>query len=119
MIKNIKRVIDSGDKIASRWARNAAEKSFGGVTLQQFRNMLNRAHQAVAEVEAGLQVLQRLRVLRDEVLKDLWALIKQVKRGLLGDPDHGPNDPMVKEWGNKREEEYDSGLTRRPRSEEA
>lgn len=118
MIKNIGRIITSGDRIASSWARNVAEKIFGGVALKQFQNALNKAHQAAAEVAAALQTLQRARVLRDEALMELWDLVKQVKRGLLGDPDHGPNDPMVKEWGNKREVEYHSGLTRREKSEE-
>jgi uncharacterized protein YukE len=118
MIKNIHRILTSGDRIASSWARNIAEAIFGGVALTQFQNMLNKAHQAAAEVAAALQALQRARVLRNEALKELWDLIKQVKRGLLGDPDHGPNDPMVKEWGGKREEEYDSGLTRKSSSEE-
>ena len=86
--------------------------------MKQFQNALNKAHQAAAEVAAALQTLQRARVLRDEALMELWDLVKQVKRGLLGDSDHGPNDPMVKEWGNKREVEYDSGLTRREKSEE-
>lgn len=118
MIKNIRRITTTGDRIATSWARNAAEKIFGGVALKQFQQALNKAHQAVAEVSTALQALQRARVLRDEALMELWDSIKQVKRGLLGDPDHGPNDPMVKEWGGKREEDYDSGLTRRAKTEE-
>jgi len=115
---NITKLIETGERIAGSWATHAAEAVFGGVALNQFQNILRKAQLAIAEVTTALQALQRARVLRDEILKDLWDLIKQVKRGLLADPGHGPNGFLIKIWGGKREEDYDSGLTRREKSEE-
>ena len=117
-MNNRKRTLTMAERILASWKKNAPEKEFGGVKLVQLEQALRKVKEALDALLEALQGAERGRTLRDDVFESLWELFKQAKRGLVADPDHGPDDPMVLEWGYKRESDYASGLTRKSTSEE-
>ena len=113
MKNNRRRIREQAERILASWKKNAPDKEFGGIRVGQLESALRRLDGALDGLLETLQGVDRMRILRDDVLTETWEICKQAKRGLLGDKEHGPSDPMVKEWGFKREEDYESGLTRK------
>ena len=100
-------------RILTAWETLAPEKSFGGMTLAQFK----------AAVQPSFDTRQTLDSLEDKVKEaiaereaaDEVSLQKsqQVVNGVLADPDEGPDSPLYESFGYTARRNRESGLTRK------
>jgi len=101
------------NKITNAWQTLAADKSFGGMTLAQFK----------ADVKPSFDSRERLRVLdeqtqseqitRETADDESMRLAQLVTNGVLGDPEAGPDSDLYEAMGYVRTSARKSGLTRK------
>ena len=94
------------------WETLASAKSFGGMTLDQFKAIATpaqTARQRIADLES-----QMTQAINDRDAGDTAFLVKAqlVVNGVLGDPSEGPDSSLYEAMGYTRKSERRSGLTR-------
>jgi hypothetical protein len=98
------------------WETLAATKSFGGMTLEQFKaiaeaSLAGRAR--IADLEAQMTQAINARDAADAVFLTKAQL---VINGVLADPTEGPDSSLYEAFGYTRKSERRSGLTRNNKS---
>ena len=95
------------------WETLAPAKTFGGMTLEQFKAVVAPAQAARARI-ADLET-QMTRALNDRDAGDAAFLSKAqlVVNGVLADPTEGPDSSLYEAMGYTRKSERRSGLTRK------
>jgi hypothetical protein len=86
-------------KILSAWERVRPGKSFGGMTLEQFRAALQPSFDrrtAIADARASLRTLIREREGDD---RRSWKLCRLVVNSVLGTPGEGEDSPLYAAMG--------------------
>lgn len=99
-------------KMLSAWETLAAAKSFGGMTLDQFKAAAapaQTARQRIAELEG--QMTQAIND-RDAADAAFNAKAQLVVNGVLADPTEGADSSLYEAMGYTRKSERRSGLTR-------
>ena len=94
------------------WETLASAKSFGGMTLDQFKAIATpaqTARQRIADLES-----QMTQAINDRDAGDTAFLAKAqlVVNGVLADPSEGPDSSLYEAIGYRRKSERRSGLTR-------
>ena len=94
------------------WETLAPTKSFGGMTLDQFKAIATpaqTARQRIADLES-----QMTQAINDRDAGDTAFLAKAqlVVNGVLADPSEGPDSSLYEAMGYTRKSERRSGLTR-------
>ena len=94
------------------WETLASAKSFGGMTLDQFKAIATpaqTARQRIADLES-----QMTQAINDRDAGDTAFLVKAqlVVNGVLADPSEGPDSSLYEAMGYTRKSERRSGLTR-------
>ena len=100
-------------KMLNAWEELAPEKSFAGVTLDQFRAVVARAQAArarIADLEA--QMIQAIGE-RENADEAFDTKAQQLVNGVLADPTEGPDSALYEALGYTRKSERKSGLTRK------
>lgn len=100
------------DKIIAAWETHAPEKSFGGMTLAQFKAKVKPSYDSRARIVTLEQQRQGELNTRDDVDKESMAAAQAVVNGVKGDPTEGPDSALYEGFGYVRESERKSGLTR-------
>jgi hypothetical protein len=113
MAKSLKDTEDRIERMTNAWETLAPDKSFGGMTLTQFK----------AVAAPSLAVRRRLQELDDQVTQakaerntadeEFDTRADQVVAGVLADPTEGPDSPLYEAFGYTRKSERRSGLTRK------
>jgi hypothetical protein len=106
---------DKLDKMINAWEALAPEKSFGGMTLAQFKTAVQPsydAREAISTLENQLLSKQADRDNADETSMEKAQL---VVNGVIGDPTEGPDSDLYEAFGYKRASQRKSGLTRKSR----
>lgn len=101
------------NRMLNAWRTLAPDKTFGGMTLAQFEAALTpskAARQKIEDLDNQRTQAVTERDAADEVSADKMQL---VVRGVLGDPDYGPDSALYEAFGYTRESERKSGLTRK------
>ena len=104
------------NKILNAWKSQAADKSFGGMTVAQFetaiapsfttrRNLMEIETRRVNEANA-----------RDSADEQSLHKADLVVAGVVGDPNFGPDSSLYELMGYTRKSERRSGLTRKKNS---
>ena len=100
-------------QMLNAWETLAPNKSFGGMTLDQFKTATARplnARDAVNDLQDRLSAAINTRDDEDAT----WLPISQmVIAGVLADPTEGPNSALYEAMGYRRKSERKSGLTRK------
>ena len=101
------------------WETLAPAKTFGGMTLEQFKAVVAPAQAARARI-ADLET-QMTQALNDRDAGDAAFLSKAqlVVNGVLADPTEGPDSSLYEAMGYTRKSERRSGLTRKGNSDGA
>ena len=112
-MKSPKQIEEKLNKIRNAWRAEAADKTFGGMTLTQFEAEIAPSfttRQELADIDA-----QRERVSNTRNDADEHSLAKAdlVTAGVMGDPAFGKNSNLIEAMGYIRESEKKSGLTRK------
>lgn len=97
--------------LLNAWKNEAPNATFGGMTLDQFKNKVKPsldARQRVADLEAQLTGAQDV---RDDADKVTSPLIQLVVNAIKGDPNYGEDSALYEEAGYIRKSERSSGKT--------
>ena len=100
------------DRFVSAWQTLRPSKSFGGMTLEQFKAAIQPsldARQHIESLEAELIAAQDV---RDDADKVSQGKVQLVVNGVIGDPTEGPDGDLYEALGYVRKSERKSGLTR-------
>ena len=110
--KTPKHVEDKITRMINAWETLTPDKSFGGMTLAQFRDAVRPALAARKLIE-DLEN-QRTQALNSRDTADEVALEKAqlVVNGVLADPTEGPNSALYEAFGYTPKRERKSGLGR-------
>jgi hypothetical protein len=112
MPNNPKSTGERMQKMLTAWEEIAPTKSFGGMTLDQFKAAAAPAQAArrrIAELET--QMTQAIND-RDAADAAFNAKAQLVVNGILADPTEGPDSSLYEAMGYTRKSERRSGLTR-------
>jgi hypothetical protein len=104
------------DNVLNAWETNAADKSFGGMTLAQFKAAVKPsfdARSAIKQLESQLTVALDA---RDDADKVSAPLIQKVVNGVKGDPAFGEDSALYEAMGYIRKSERKSGKTNKPKT---
>ena len=107
------------ERILNAWRTLAPGKSFGGMTLAQFEQVVAVAR-AARELIADLndQLTQAI-AQRDQADDIVIVKAQQVVNGVLADPTEGPDSAIYEAFGYTRKSERKSGLTRKSKKSPA
>ena len=97
----------------SSWETMAPTKSFGGLTLDQFKTQTAPSFTKRATIaNLDQQLTQEIndRATADETS---LGLLQRVIAGILADPTEGPDSSLIEGVGRTRQSERKSGLTRK------
>jgi hypothetical protein len=95
------------------WETLAPDKSFAGMTLQQFKAAAQPAQAARQRLEE-LEDQQTQAIAQREAADDaLQSKMQQVIAGILADPTEGSDSALYEAMGYTRKSERKTGLTRK------
>lgn len=115
-MRSPKRNLEKLNKIMTAWETFAPEKSFGGMTLAQFRTQVQPSFDIRTQIETLETQLGGAKSTRDDTDRQSMRLAEMVVNGVKGDPTEGPNSELYEGMGYTRDDERSSGLTRRKKS---
>jgi hypothetical protein len=101
------------DQILNAWKTLAADKSFGGMTAEQFETAIAPSKTSRARIDdLNNQITHAIneREAADEVSLAKGAM---VVAGVVGDPNFGDDSSLYETMGYTRKSERKSGLTRK------
>ena len=101
------------DRMESAWEAIAPAKSFGGMTLTQFKAVnapAKTARARLADLEAQTTEAQNA---RDNADSAFLTKVQLVVNGVLADPTEGPDSSLYEAMGYTRKSERKSGLHRK------
>jgi hypothetical protein len=115
-MKSPKDIEEKLNTIRNAWRTEAADKSFGGMTLAQFEAEIApsfTARQNLADIDA-----QRDRETNARDDADVHSLdkVELVVNAVNGDPNFGPDSTLIERMGRTRKSERKTGLTRKKNS---
>ncbi len=102
--------------VVNAWETLAADKSFGGMTLAQFRTEINASHETREELRILESQLQAKLIERENADAKSLRLIQLVVNGVIGDPTEGPDGDLYEAMGYVRKSQRKSGLTRKKKT---
>jgi hypothetical protein len=100
-------------RVTDAWERLAPEKSFGGMTLAQFKAATEPSRATRRELEELEARKKQLQADRDHADDVMLSKVQLVTNGVLADPDEGADSALYEAFGYIRESERQSGLTRK------
>ena len=100
-------------RILNAWETLAPDKTFGGMTLAQFRAAIQPSLAARDRVEDLEDQLRQAQTDRDNADEDSLDKVQLVVNGVVGDPTEGADSALYEAMGYTRKSERKSGLTRK------
>jgi hypothetical protein len=113
MSDNPKQIEDKLTEVAHAWETLRPTKSFGGMTLEQFKTAIQPSLDARAEIKTLDKKMIEQIDLRDKADVVSMAAQAKVVKGVVGDPDEGDDGELYEAMGYVRKSERASGLTRK------
>lgn len=107
-----KKIEEKINQTVDPWEEIAKTKSFGGMTLDQFKAAVApslNARKLIDQLQTQLTQAINQREDADDVS---LAKIQLVVNGVLADPTEGPDSSLIEAMGYTRKSERKSGLTR-------
>lgn len=99
--------------MVNAWETLAADKSFGGLTLAQFKALVAPARDARAQIADLEAQLTHAINQRDQSDAAFLSKAQLVVNGVLADPTEGPDSSLYEAMGYTRKSERRSGLSRK------
>lgn len=100
-------------RMLNAWETLAPAKSFGGMTLAQFRAVAQPALDVRDQIDAIEDQLTKAINDRQEADDVFLEKAQLVVNGVLADPTEGPNSSLYEAFGYTPKRERKSGLTRK------
>ncbi len=111
-----KEVKERLDRIINGWETLAPTKTFGGLTLAQFKTAVQPSYTVRQEILALEEQLNAKLAERDNVDEDSMKSADLVTNGVRGDPTEGPDSALYEALGYVRKSEKKSGLTHKKKT---
>lgn len=108
-----KQNLDRIERIIKGWETLAPGKSFGGMTLAQFKTAMEPFFKVRDEIRTLEEQRNAKLAERDSVDKESMKKAQLVVNGVLADPTEGPDSALYESFGYVRKSERQSGLTRK------
>jgi hypothetical protein len=99
MPRKEKDLLVQGDRIAGAWERNHPNKTFSGLTLAAFRELLAPCRAVRKELADIALRTKILRIRFRNVDREVRPAILRVVHSVRGDPDVGEDSPMYGSMG--------------------
>jgi hypothetical protein len=112
MATNVKGIGEHLNAVIDGWEEHAADATFAGLTLAQFKAKLKPSLDARAAIESLERQLDGTRVDRDNADVVSEAIATNVVNSVKGDPTFGENSALYASFGYIRKNDRKSGLTR-------
>ena len=104
------------DRLISAWETLAPEKSFGGMTLKEFKAAVKSSYDTRAELQVLENQVQSKQVERETADTESLRLVQLVVNGIIGDPTEGPDSDLYEAAGYVRTSQRHTGLTRKKKA---
>jgi hypothetical protein len=104
------------NNVIKGWETLAPDKSFGGMTLAQFKAAVKPSFDTRDELATLESQVQSKQVERDTVDVASLRFVQLVVNGVVGDPEEGPDGDLYGSFGYTRKSERKTGLTRKKKS---
>jgi hypothetical protein len=101
------------DEVLKAWGELAADKTFGGMTLAQFKAKVQPSLDARAELDKLAAQMTQWQNRRDDADGVSNAAVQMVVNGVKGDPAFGEDCDLYEAMGYVRRSERKSGLTKK------
>lgn len=108
-----KRNLEKLNRIVNAWEMLAPDKSYGGMTLAQFKTRVQPSFDARAQIMTLETQLGAAMASRDDADDESLSAAQMVVNGVKADPTEGPNSDLYGAMGYTRDNERKSGLTRK------
>ena len=118
MNSNPKATGDLIESILAGWEEQAANATFAGKTLPQFKQAVKPSLDARATIKDLTQQTDDARVDRDNADPVSAELVQLVVNSIKGDPNYGENSALYATIGYVRKDDRKSGLTRAAKAED-
>lgn len=112
-MSNPKRIASRIDQVINAWEELRPTKSFGGMTLDQFKTQIAASETSRESVKALQTQLRHSRQNRRKSDQDSIKLLSLVVNSVKGDPAEGGDGPLYAAMGYVPESQRRSGLTRK------
>jgi hypothetical protein len=106
-----KKTEDKIKQTVDAWEELASAKSFGGMTLTQFKAVVAPSLNARTLIDQLQNQLTQAINQRDDADNLSLARMQLVVNAVLGDPTEGPDSSLIEGMGYTRKSERKSGLT--------
>ena len=103
-------------KLIDAWTDIAPDKSFGGMTLAQFKAKVKPSFDKRAVITSLDNQMTQAQNDRDDADKVSSPAINLAVNGVKGDPDFGEDSDLYEAMGYVRKSERKSGLTRKKKT---
>jgi hypothetical protein len=111
-----KSTLEKLNNIIKGWETLAPDKSFGGMTLTQFKAAVKASFDTRDELAALESQVQSKQIERDNADTESLRLAQMVVNGVVGDPEEGPDGDLYDSFGYTRKSERKTGLTRKKKT---
>ncbi len=118
MNSNPKAIGDLIESLINGWEEQAANETFAGKTLAQFKQAVKPSLDARARIDDLVQQADAARVDRDNADPVSAELVQQVVNSIKGDPNYGENSALYASLGYVRKDDRKSGLTRAAKADD-
>ena len=118
MNSNPKATGDLIESILAGWEEQAANATFAGKTLPQFKQAVKPSLDARATIKDLTQQTDDARVDRDNADPVSAELVQLVVNSIKGDPNYGENSALYATIGYVRKDDRKSGLTRAAKADD-
>lgn len=109
---NPKQIKEKLERMVRAWETLAADKTFGGQTLAQFKAAIQASSDRRADVSRLETELEAAQVARDLADAESMRHVQLVVNGVIGDPTEGPDSDLYEAMGYIRKSARKSGLKR-------
>ena len=106
-----KKIEEKIEATVNAWEQLVAGKKFGGMSLDQFKDVIAPSRNARALIDQLQNQLTQAINQREEADDVSLNKIQLVVNGVLADPSEGPNSSVYEAMGYTRKSERKSGLT--------
>lgn len=108
-----KTTLDKLNSIIGAWETLAPDKSFGGMTLSQFKAAVKRSFDTREQLHVLESQTRAKQIERDDADIESLRLVQLVVNGVVGDPEEGPDSDLYGAFGYTRKSQRKTGLTRK------
>ena len=108
-----KDIMERLERVTTSWETLAPSKSFGGMTLSQFKEACYPSREMRGLVEVLQNQMTQAINNRDAADQTTATKIQLVVAGVQADPTEGPDSALYEAFGYTRKSERRTGLTRK------